>query len=556
MSLHNEIVTDSPSQYMRFENNFLDEGSAPVTWNLIGPAPAPFVTGVEGNAWRDTSADGRYIENTSAIAAVNNSNAFTMEFVFRCPDFLTNPAQNDLFIGHGGGTHVGSPAIYINYQNNTNLLIHCGVERGGGWYGAAMINLTQTLSVTESDWIHYIMTYDGTVGRVDTYASTFTGSTSSSRTDAAGASYSPTYYWMSPRGTGSLAFEVDTMAIYPAILSSTRINAHIAAFQSSGNTAPNDPNVDGQFLLDGVTPLAEGAVTTESGFVVKGTATDPDSDNYKLQLELKEYPLPFDGTVTAESGFVASGAQASITVPSGTMLNRKKYYFQVRAQDVNGGNSGWSQLGTSNNVDLLVSQVPLITPVGDYDDVTHPKAHENIVTANVDVVVTDPNGSPSDLSLSVLSKPATFTINIGTATIVGNDARFPMTISAGLSDASASPYTVTLEATNTFSGQTAQNSFNVYVVNDAPSITSANPTKSNLMPGETAPDIVVPTATDANGHNLTWRFGTITKNGVVQPQPAWLSIDVNTGHVSIISPGPSNSDAGQWSIGLIARDGV
>src|SRR5439155_19759962 len=53
------------------------------------------------------------------------------------------------------------------------------------------------------------------------------------------------------------------------------------------NVAPGVPSFLGQFRPDGATPLEIGETTPQSGLVFKGAASDPNSDSWGLQVEVK-----------------------------------------------------------------------------------------------------------------------------------------------------------------------------------------------------------------------------------------------------------------------------
>ncbi|MEK7657812.1 MAG: NosD domain-containing protein [Patescibacteria group bacterium] len=113
-----------------------------------------------------------------------------------------------------------------------------------------------------------------------------------------------------------------------------------------------------QYKSDGETLINESGITTEDTAVFKATLNDPDNDQAKLQIELKEYNQSFDGQNLLESGFVNSGSEA---VVSRSLLVDGQYHWRVRAIDSQGNVSQWQEFGIAGNVDFEVKLVPLYT---------------------------------------------------------------------------------------------------------------------------------------------------------------------------------------------------
>jgi|GEM_PF-6177843 len=120
------------------------------------------------------------------------------------------------------------------------------------------------------------------------------------------------------------------------------------------NQPPTLSNL-GQFKSDGITQISENGITTENTVIFKATATDPDNDQVKLQIELKEYNQSFDEQNLLESGFVNSGSEVVITK---TNLSEGQYHWRARAVDDKGNASEWQEFGTAGNVDFEV-KLPL-----------------------------------------------------------------------------------------------------------------------------------------------------------------------------------------------------
>jgi len=106
-----------------------------------------------------------------------------------------------------------------------------------------------------------------------------------------------------------------------------------------------------QFKSDNITQIPENGVTTEDIVVFKAVVTDPDDDQIKLQIELKEFNQPFDGQNLLESGFVNSGSEAVVSRGS---LVVGSYKWRARAVDDKSNVSEWQEFGTVGNVDFIV----------------------------------------------------------------------------------------------------------------------------------------------------------------------------------------------------------
>jgi len=113
-----------------------------------------------------------------------------------------------------------------------------------------------------------------------------------------------------------------------------------------------------QYKFDLQTLLDEGAITTHDSVVFKATLTDPDGDDVKLQVELKEFNQSFDGQDLLESDLIISGSAASITRYG---LVNGKYHWRARAVDENGAVSDWREFGEDGNVDFEIKIMPLYT---------------------------------------------------------------------------------------------------------------------------------------------------------------------------------------------------
>ena len=133
------------------------------------------------------------------------------------------------------------------------------------------------------------------------------------------------------------------------------------------NQPPTFSNL-GQFKSDKTTTISEGGITTESSFddpktgvvTFKAIINDPDNNQVKLQIELKEWNQPFDSQDLLESDLAASGSEVAITR---NVLFERQYHWRARAADNQGNQSQWQEFGVSGNVDFEVKLVPLYTQV-------------------------------------------------------------------------------------------------------------------------------------------------------------------------------------------------
>lgn len=133
------------------------------------------------------------------------------------------------------------------------------------------------------------------------------------------------------------------------------------------NQAPTISNLK-QFKSDNASIILESGITTESSpnnplnsiVVFRAILSDPDGDQSKLQIELKEYGQPFDGQNLLESGYFSSGNEISI---SKDWIIEGKYKWRARVVDDRGGVSNWQEFGAVGNVDFEIKLVPLYTQI-------------------------------------------------------------------------------------------------------------------------------------------------------------------------------------------------
>lgn len=106
-----------------------------------------------------------------------------------------------------------------------------------------------------------------------------------------------------------------------------------------------------QYKSDDIIAISEGAITIEDTVVFKAAVSDPDSDQVKLQIELKEFSQSFNEQDLLESDFISSGSEA---VVSRQLLVDGQYHWRARAIDDKENKSEWQEFGTAGNVDFEV----------------------------------------------------------------------------------------------------------------------------------------------------------------------------------------------------------
>jgi hypothetical protein len=124
------------------------------------------------------------------------------------------------------------------------------------------------------------------------------------------------------------------------------------------NSAPGNPTLgpsgttEGQFRLDGTTVIPIGAMTNQKGVVLKGVATDPNGNSWRLEVEVKLTAQALNGTGTVLGDFAQSGQSASTTVNN---LGDGNYHWRARAVDSSGATSSWVSFdGSDGTTDFSV----------------------------------------------------------------------------------------------------------------------------------------------------------------------------------------------------------
>jgi hypothetical protein len=122
---------------------------------------------------------------------------------------------------------------------------------------------------------------------------------------------------------------------------------------------PAPPTGLEQRQADGTTPIALGGSAVSPTVVFRGTPSDPDAGQVRLQVEVRPLGTAFTGTVHCQSAFVSSGTTTSCTVSSLTL--GADYHWQSRAVDSLGVAGEWAPYAANaeDDADFRVNAVPV-----------------------------------------------------------------------------------------------------------------------------------------------------------------------------------------------------
>jgi FlgD Ig-like domain/Domain of unknown function (DUF5122) beta-propeller len=118
------------------------------------------------------------------------------------------------------------------------------------------------------------------------------------------------------------------------------------------NNSPNAPSALNQYKTDATTVISEGGTSNENKVVFKGTVSDPDGEQVKLQIELRKTTEAFTGVPNLQSSLVNSGAPVTIAAENLVAAN---YKWRFRAMDASGLANAWTEFGTPSNTDFIVN---------------------------------------------------------------------------------------------------------------------------------------------------------------------------------------------------------
>lgn len=121
------------------------------------------------------------------------------------------------------------------------------------------------------------------------------------------------------------------------------------------NAPPASPTAIDQYRTDGTTAIPQGGPTNETQVVFKAAASDPESEQYKLEVEVVPDSTAFSGSATCSSPLAASGSEAS-TGACGAFADGA-YKWQYRLVDRAGASGDWTSFGASDP-DFTVDVTP------------------------------------------------------------------------------------------------------------------------------------------------------------------------------------------------------
>ncbi len=152
------------------------------------------------------------------------------------------------------------------------------------------------------------------------------------------------------------------------------------------NTAPNAPSAINQYRTDATTVIAQGGYTNQTQAVFKATATDPEANQYQLQVEVQPNASAFTNTATCTSPLTNSGTETS-TGSCGAFVDGTSYKWQYRLLDSVGAATAWTSFGGSDPDFTVDSTVP------DTTITANPTNPTNSASASFSFTGSDPGGS-------------------------------------------------------------------------------------------------------------------------------------------------------------------
>ncbi len=171
------------------------------------------------------------------------------------------------------------------------------------------------------------------------------------------------------------------------------------------NNPPAAPAGLGQFRIDGVTAIAVGGTTAQGSVIMRGTITDPDGDQVRLQIEVRPAATPFSNVATQTSGLVGSGSTVDVTFP---IPGVGGYHWQARTVDASGaGSAPWTLFNAAGtHFTRIPNSAPTTTGAGQFDGAGGPVLPVGgAQTANeveFRAPVLDADGDPVRLEIEVL----------------------------------------------------------------------------------------------------------------------------------------------------------
>lgn len=156
--------------------------------------------------------------------------------------------------------------------------------------------------------------------------------------------------------------------------------------QYNANTAPNAPSAINQYRTDATTVIAQGGFTNQTQVVFKATATDPQANQYQLQVEVQPNASAFTNTATCTSPLTNSGTETS-TGSCGALIDGISYKWQYRLLDSLGATTAWTSFGGSDPDFTVDATAPNTTITA------NPPLLTNSASASFSFIGSDPGGS-------------------------------------------------------------------------------------------------------------------------------------------------------------------
>ena len=128
----------------------------------------------------------------------------------------------------------------------------------------------------------------------------------------------------------------------------SRSSIIVASLNPALNTAPIETVAANQFRTNAVTTVSHGSWTNETSVIFKATATDPEGDQYQLEVEVVDNTSPsFSNTATCTSPLTNSGTETS-TGTCGVFSDGTDHKWQYRFVDSLGTATTWTSFGASD----------------------------------------------------------------------------------------------------------------------------------------------------------------------------------------------------------------
>ncbi|MDO8515844.1 MAG: PxKF domain-containing protein [bacterium] len=159
------------------------------------------------------------------------------------------------------------------------------------------------------------------------------------------------FFELSPDTVGGQGYYLsDTGTWLPTVLPNIGFDLHGIL------SVPPEMSALQQFSSDGVTPLAEGSISQNTGVVFGATLQEVSADTLQLQVEYTTGA--FTGNPNAMSGPVAPGSQATVAVEG---LADGTYHWAARGYDlVTGMTSPWVEFGVPGNTDFVIRTTQIV----------------------------------------------------------------------------------------------------------------------------------------------------------------------------------------------------